>query len=124
MQTRVEHFELGKITWRTPNSIEKIRLLGRLGLQANGKLKDDNEYVLTANLMEAIAPLIVSIDAQKDGEAITEWDRALEIDEFAVPIQKIAFEVFNILTGAGAKKKESQDGETNSPDSSHEKKES
>lgn len=105
MDYLTKHFAHGKIVYRLPNVIEGIRLLGRIGLTPKG-LKDDNEYVLMANLMEATETFVVEIDATIKGEKVTTWEKAIACREFADPITDLCWEIWKHVQGSDEKKEE------------------
>lgn len=95
---KVKEFSLGKITYRMPNVVECMRLLGQVGFSRDMKApKKGQEFIFVSRLVDNLKPLIVKIEAEKDGSAISTWDDALEHLEFMGPLTQIATEVLGHL---------------------------
>lgn len=103
---------IGTVYYRMPNVIERMRLLGQLGLTTRG-ITIDNEFTFLSQLMERLQPFIIRIDAEKDGQRVDTWDEALNHSEMVTPIGDIASDMLNFLIdpaswGADGKKKEDE----------------
>ena len=117
---KVTEFELGSVSYRMPNVVERSKLWALLGLSFQREKMEEfagqSEFVLVAKLVEHLSFLITSIDCEKDGKKIGTWDEAIEVPEFAAPLTLIAFEVLGFVTqmpGFDSLNKKKMSGTTN-----------
>ncbi len=101
MTTKTKTFALGTIEYRMPNVIEGMRVLGKIGLRANG-IGDRSEFEVIADLMEQVEPFVLSIKCEKDGTSITSWAEAVTCMDFVAPLSEIAGEIMDMFKSAPA----------------------
>lgn len=98
LETKVKECDLGLIRYRMPNVVEMTNLQGVMGMSAQSekakKMAQESELVWMARLMGEMGPMIVAIEAEKDGEPIVHFQDALQHPEFYVPFRDIAGEIF------------------------------
>lgn len=104
MERITESFEHGQVTWRLPNIIEETRILGKLGLSMTGKVKDTNDFVITANAMEAVGGLVEEISVKIGEEKIDSWERLIELQEFAGTLAGMGAKLLDHVFKAAKKK--------------------
>jgi hypothetical protein len=106
---KTKTFGLGTIEYRIPNVVESMRWLGKLGVSAGGATSERSEFEVMADLIEHLAPFVVSIDACKGETRIDTWADALCHIEFVAPLSEIAAELMGQFgaTDAGKKRKKS-----------------
>lgn len=95
---KIKEFSLGTIEYRTPNIMEAMRLLSKIGVKP-GTQQEQSELDLMANLLEHMEPFIVKIEAIKDEQVITEWAEAVTHIEFWAPLAEIGGELLNSFSG-------------------------
>lgn len=103
-----KEFSLGSIEYRLPNVVESMRLLGKIGVKADGTTGARSELEVMADLLDEIKPFVTKIAATKAGKVISDWDAALQHMEFIAPLSEIANEImaqFNTGTTGKARKK-------------------
>ena len=99
---RVE-FDGGYIKYKLPNSIQRMKLLGKMGVSTQkeklAKFMDQSELTALALVMEHLKDcgLILEVRAKVDGVDVTDWDDAVELDEFADPIAEVAGAVMKVV---------------------------
>jgi hypothetical protein len=98
-------FEGGHVVYRIPNVIERMKMIGVLGIstQEDKRLEYDkqSEFMLQAKLMECIPEfkLIQDIKLQVKDRTITSWAEAIEEDSFFVPLNLVTVEIMKTITG-------------------------
>src|SRR5687768_944486 len=102
-ESKVKEFSLGRITYRLPNVIESMRLLGKMGFDTTGVAAGQSELVILSNFIEHLEPFIVSVEAKKGDEVIDSWEAALEHFEFVAPLSEIAGEIMSAFQGGDEK---------------------
>jgi hypothetical protein len=94
---KTKEFPLGKITYRTPNVVEAMRWFSKLGVRADGSVKERQDLEIMADLIENLEPFIVCVEAEKDGVKIGSWAEALAYMECVTPLTEIAGEFMQMF---------------------------
>lgn len=104
-------FDNGTITYKKPNVIEGLEILGLMGLRASD-LKDGsfdkNEFVFMARLIKSISFLIKKVDLVIDNKTIKSYDDALDSIECIPMISQVASEIMGYLLVSDKKKETSE----------------
>lgn len=108
MQIKVRKTEFGTIKYRHPNVPETLRLIGKIGFKADGKLESDeeSEFGQLAKLMECVGPLVEEVDCElPDGTKVTSYDDLLNYPDFLHDLSFISSEIFESFKGRSEPKK-------------------
>lgn len=102
MSVKVKKHEDAQISYRLPNIIESMRLIGSLGVNADGSLSK-NEIEMMADLIECLEPYIQEI---KKGSKVLSWGEALEDISLVSPLAEIGTEILNSLNQSDKRRKQ------------------
>jgi hypothetical protein len=111
-------FEGGFIRYKLPNSIQRMKLMGRMGVSTQkeklAKFMEQSELTALALVMEHLRDcgLILEVKAEIDGKEVTDWEEAVEMDEFADPIAEVAGAVMTHVFAKTMKKTEEDQEES------------
>lgn len=106
-----QKFKEGVVIYRDPNAIEKMKLMGELGVSSKEERRkayeNASEFTLIAKTMECVHSfgLISKIDFKVEGKTISTWEEAIDQACFLEPLTQIATKTL-VSVGVGASPEE------------------